>query len=36
MEAEPQNNSVLETDYVLLIDNRGNRVISNIKKDRYS
>ena len=35
MEAEPQNNCVQETDYVLLIDNRGNRIISNIKKDRY-
>lgn len=35
METEAQpDNIVKETDFVLVIENRGNRVISNIKKDK--
>lgn len=34
METEAHQNSIKETDYLLLIDNRGNRIIANPKKDK--
>jgi len=34
METEAHQNSIKEDDNLLLIDNRGNRIIVNIKKDK--
>lgn len=34
METEAHQNSIKETDYLLIIDNRGNRIITCPKKDK--